>query len=81
MGYEERRKYQKGLKKAKVDGIKRLEEASRSPTGPKIIIDLSYSDKMEIIEKKSLAAQISHTVAELRKHEKPFGLHVVNLQD
>ena len=36
---------------------------------------------MELIEKKSLAAQISHTVAALRKHEDPFGLHVVNFQD
>lgn len=81
MDEEERRKYQKELKKAKVDGVKRLEYASHSPDSPKIIIDLSYSGKMELIEKKSLAAQISHTVAALRKHENPFGIHVVNLQD
>ncbi len=56
MSYEERRKYQKGLKKVKKDGVIRLEEASQSSSSPKIIIDLSYSDQMELIEKKSLSA-------------------------
>jgi tRNA (guanine9-N1)-methyltransferase len=81
MDPDEIRKYQKGLKKARKDGVKRLAYASQALVGPKMIIDLSYGERMELIEKKSLAGQISHTVAALRKFEKPFGLHVVNLVD
>ena len=79
MDIEETRKYQKGLKKALKDGRERLQKASNSEDSAKIIIDLAYSQHMTILEKKSLAAQISHTVAALRRVENPFGLHVVNI--
>jgi len=43
MDTEERRKYQKGLKKALKDGRDRLQQASNSEDSAKIIIDLAYS--------------------------------------
>jgi hypothetical protein len=60
-----------GVEKAIKDGVmRRLTEASNSPLSQEIIIDLSYSHhNMTLLEIKSLAAQISHTVAGLRRVE------------
>lgn len=78
---DERRKFQKERKKAIKDGVVKLTQASHSHVSAKIIIDLAYSEHMTLLEIKSLAAQISHTVAALRRVENPFGIHVVNLDD
>lgn len=82
MSEEERRRFQKERKKAIKDGVRKLTEASQAADTPKIIIDLSYTEHMSLLEIKSLAAQVSHTVAFLRRAEhQPFGLHLVNLTD
>lgn len=82
MTEDERRTFQKERKKAIKDGVVKLKEASEALDTSKIIIDLSYTERMSLLEIKSLAAQVSHTVAFLRRAEQqPFGLHLVNLTD
>lgn len=58
-----------------------MKEACENDKNGKIIIDLAYSEKMCLIEKKSLSSQINMSVYELRKYKEPFALHVVNMND